>query len=298
VSRVAKGNAPGAEGGGPTALGGAVRVATDPRFSRRRLAVARSRRRKLVLRASVATTIVVGLWAAFWSPLLTVREVRVTGGKHTTSAEVASVAGLDSSDNLLLLSTSDVAAAAETLPWVRSAEVDRKLPGTVRIKIVERRPAAVLSSGNEHLTVDARGHVLTTEAAGDHLVVVTGFDVGMMEPGDVIDAPEARAALAAWASLPRSLRRNVHAIFAPTVERLTLVMSGDLLVRYGAADHLEAKNEVLMALLARLRQRGTTAAYVDVRVPTSPAISPVTAAPTPAPVASPAPSPSPEQGQD
>jgi cell division protein FtsQ len=282
----------------------AERVATDPRFSRRRLAVERSRRRKLLLRASVATTIVVGVWAAFWSPLLAVREVRVTGGKHTTSAAVAAVAGLDSSDNLLLLSTSAVAAAAETLPWVKKAEVDRKLPGTVRIKVVERRPAVVLSSGTDELTVDARGRVLTAGAAGHRLPVVTGFDVGTVEPGDVIDAPEARAALAAWDALPRSLRRNVHAIFAPTIERLTLVMSGDLLVRYGAAEHLKAKNEVLKALIARVRQQGITAAYLDVRVPTSPAISP--AIPTPAPVAaplptptpSPTPSPSPERKKD
>lgn len=271
------------------------RVATDPRISRRRATVERTRRRRLLLRASVAVAVVVGLWTAFWSPLLTVREVRVTGAQHTTSADVAAVAGLDSSDNLLLLSTADVGKAAETLPWVKKADVDRMLPGTVRVRIVERRPALVVALDTRRFTVDARGHVLAVGRTDPGLVALAGFESGPLEPGDQIDAPEAVASLRVWRSLPRSLRKNVHALFAPTVERLTLVMDGDLIVRYGAAEELVAKNNVLIALLARLRAQGRTAAYVDVRVPTSPAIAPAAIAPLapPAPVASPSPTPSP-----
>jgi cell division protein FtsQ len=257
------------------------RVATDPRISRRRATVERTRRRRLLLRASVAVAVVVGLWTAFWSPLLTVQEVRVTGARHTTSADVAAAAGLDSSDNLLLLSTADVAKAAKTLPWVKSADVDRMLPGTVRVRIVERRPALVLSLDTRRFTLDARGHVLAIGRADPGLVALAGFDAGSIEPGDRLDEPEALAALRVWRSLPRGLRKDVHALFAPTVERLTLVMDGDLIVRYGAAEQLAAKNKVLIALLARLRAQGRTAAYVDVRVPTSPAVAPGTPAAVP-----------------
>ena len=62
-------------------------------------------------------------------------------------------------------------------------------------------------------------------------------------------------------------------IFAPTVERLTLSLEDGTLVRYGAAESLAAKNEVLLSLLAELAREGTQAAYIDVRVPTSPAVS-------------------------
>ena len=50
-------------------------------------------------------------------------------------------------------------------------------------------------------------------------------------------------------------------------------MSDGTQVRFGAAESLRAKNEVLVALLAQMRGEGRTAGYIDVRVPTSPAIS-------------------------
>ena len=49
-------------------------------------------------------------------------------------------------------------------------------------------------------------------------------------------------------------------------------------VRYGAARSMRAKNQVLAALLTELRAEGGAASYIDVRVPTSPAVS--NAAPT------------------
>src|SRR5687768_4599839 len=133
------------------------RVATDPRMRRRRKSVARTKRRRVL--SGAGTILAVGMigWVALGSPLLAVDEVKVVGARHTTSAEVAAAAGLGSEDNLLLMSTEDVEAKAETLPWVRTAEVDRMLPGTVRVRITERIPAMVVSLGAAQWTIDARG---------------------------------------------------------------------------------------------------------------------------------------------
>jgi cell division protein FtsQ len=250
----------------------ARRVATDPRFSRRRKAVARSRRKAAFVRLSVIVAIAVAVWAAFFSPLLAVRAVKVVGARHVSSAEVARVAHLDESDNLLLLSPSEIARRVQMLPWVKSVDVDRALPGTVRVKIVERKPALALSLGAARWIIDAQGRVLRSGAPSS-LPTLAGAEVSGVEPGAELATPEIDGALKTFRSMPRSLRARLGAIFVPSPERITLSLSDGTQIRYGSAHQLKAKHKVLKALLARLSARGVTAAYIDVRVPANPAVS-------------------------
>jgi cell division protein FtsQ len=251
-----------------------ARVHTDPRFSRRRRTIARSRRRALVARLAAVLTVAALVWAAFWSPLLQVRAIKVTGAEHTSVRQIAEVAGVSEGHNLLLLSTGEIARRTETLPWVRRAAVDRKLPGTVRVRIVEREPALTLSVGPRRWTLDAAGRVLQEGAAPGARPVLAGIEVAHVAPGARLRSPEARGALAALRSMPRALRSRVSAVFAPTAERISLSLDTGVLVRYGAAERLDAKNSVLVAVLRRLASTGGAAAtaYVDVRVPASPAV--------------------------
>jgi cell division protein FtsQ len=276
-----------------------ARVATHPRFTRRRRAVARSRQRRLLVRASVAFGLIAAVWAAFFSPLLRVRAIDVVGAEHTASRDVVAAAELTGSDNLLLLSSDEVVAGVAALPWIRSAEVDRMLPGTVRIRVEERRPSLVLSLGAARWTVDSTGRVLESGESTPGLPVLAGIQVGTVAPGVDLKTAEARGALQVWRSLPAAMKKDVEAIFAPTIERTTLALAGGTQVRYGAAEDVAAKNEVLRALLAQLAAEGDVANYIDVRVPSRPAMSqqipvesgaaggsadaPVSPLPTPAP---------------
>ena len=232
------------------------------------------------------------LWTLLWSPLLAVRRVTVVGSRHVAADAVVDATELDGSGrNLLLLSTEDVVQRVEGLPWVKEAEVDRMLPGTVRVTVTERKPALVLSLGAARWTLDARGNVLEAGEARRGLPVLAGVEVGRVQPGIKLLTEESEDALRVFRSLPAVMRARVSGIFAPTRERITLSLDQGTVVRFGPAEQISDKLKVLKALLARLRSEGRTTAYIDVRVPTSPAIS--TAAPEPAGSAQASPQPSP-----
>lgn len=275
-----------------------TRTRTDPRISRRRRAVARTRRRKLAVRAGVVLVLALLAYAAFASPLLAVRSIKVRGSQRVDAAAVARAAHLGTSDNLLLLSTASVESAVARLPWVKEVEVTRKLPGTLRVTIVERRPALVLALGAARWTVDRDGRVLDAGVAGKELPMLAGVTVDDVKPGARLASPEVKDALKAFRSLPPGLKSQVEAVFAPTLERITFLMSGGIQVRFGAAEQLASKNAVIKVLLARVRAGGGATNYIDVRVPTSPAVSTVAeqgSAPAPTAAASPSPSPSPSR---
>lgn len=268
------------------------RVRTDPRISRRRKAVARTRRRRIAGSFLGLTLLGVGIWAAFWSPLLAVGRIQVAGARHTTAADVRAAADLGADDNLLLVSTGSVAAAVEELPWVADAEVHRKLPGTVRIKVEERKAALVVTIASGTWTIDEAGRVLEEGAVTDGMPTLTGAVLGALEPGEQIHADEVRAGLEVWASLTKKVRADVASVVAPARERIALALQDGTIVRYGGAEHLKAKNEVLGALLERLESEGRAATYIDISVPGSPAVGPAPSAATPgATTATPAPTP-------
>lgn len=270
----------------------AARLETDPRIRTRREMIERSRRRRFLWRAGALALCGLIAWIAFWSPVLSVRRVRLLGAKHTQDAELIEAAGLDRSDNLLLVSTDEIERAAESLPWIARAKVRRVLPGTLRVRVVERKPAMMLrldaGSGRSGWLLDADGRVLARSRKTKGLPVLAGMSVAAPEPGAVVGSDAVRSALRAYAAMPRGLRRKVVAVFAPTEERLTFTMRDRTLVRFGAAENLAAKNAVLRSVFAELRAQGRVAAYVDVRVPASPAVSqqaPPDALETPAPTA-------------
>jgi cell division protein FtsQ len=255
------------------AHGAAERVPTDPRLSRRRRAVARLRRRRIAARAVAGCALLAALWLALWSPLLRVRSVDIVGGRHTTAADVARAARLSSADNLLLLSTGDVATMTEGLPWVLSAKVERRLPGTLKVSVTERDPELILVTKSGHWTIDERAHVLAPGRKGSDLPVLRTRASESASPGEVVSHPGARAALRAYRSLRRGMRRRVEEVFARSPERIGFRLEGGTLVRWGGAERPRAKRAVLRALFDRLAREGRTMAYVDVSVPESPAVS-------------------------
>ncbi len=228
-------------------------------------------------------TVAALVWVAFWSPLLNVSKIQVVGARNSSPEDVRGATGLGYDDNLLLVSTGEVVEQVRDLPWVRDARVDRKLPGTVRVRVFERTPALVLSVGSGRWTIDAAGRVLegTRGAASKKLPTLSGTEVASVQPGDELSEPALTGALKAWRGLPKKLRARVTAIFAPTVERITFALDDQTIVRYGAPEHLNGKNSVLSALLRQLSAQGRRVSYIDVRVPTSPALGPPVTAPPP-----------------
>lgn len=267
-----------------------TRVHTDPRISRRRRAVERSRKKRLLTRSTAAVIVALMVWGAFFSPVFAVRNVKVVGGRHETGSEIAAAASLSRSDNLLRLPTAEVAAAAEGLPWVKSATVDRVLPGTLRVKVVERDPFMLLSLGAAGWQIDSTGHVLApAPKKGPHLPILEAVQAANISPGTRLHTPEVKAVLRVFRSLGRRLRARVAAVLAPSVERVTLSLRDGTAIRYGAPEDLNDKNRALSAVLARLKAEGRTPSYIDVRVPSSPAVSLAAAIAPTAPAASPAP---------
>lgn len=109
---------------------------------------------------------------------LSVQEVLVYGRDATRPIELLAALGIGRGDPILML---DPAAARDrivSLPWVRNAWVQRRLPDTVLIRIEERRPLALWQNEQRLTLIDDEGEVLGEGevAAFSGLPQVVGVD--------------------------------------------------------------------------------------------------------------------------
>ncbi len=106
-------------------------------------------------------------------------------GRNRTAAD-AVLAALDVRRGLPLLAFDPEAAKdrLERLAWVRAAGVERRFPGTILVRLAERRPLALWQQGGILALVDDTGAVITRERIerfGD-LPIVVGADAPKQAP--------------------------------------------------------------------------------------------------------------------
>ncbi|MBC6447699.1 cell division protein FtsQ/DivIB [Actinokineospora xionganensis] len=203
-----------------------------------------TRRRYLVRRATVLGSflgVIALVYVVLFTSVFGVRGVEVFGTTVLTHDDVRKAAAVEAGSPLVRLDTDEIAARVAALPRVRSVDVRRSYPVTVRITLVERTPFAVI-----------------TKPDGVHLVDVDGVDFGVVPvapPGlpqlAAADPPTIKAAVTVLAAVPDPLRPQVASVSAETVGNVKITLADGRLVKWGSAEHSDRKAAVLGPLLTQ-----------------------------------------------
>ena len=145
------------------------------------------RRRNFVRRAAQLGLVALAASALFWVGHLTVRyahsadafairDIVIEGNRQLGDIDVRRAARLYAGSNIFELSNEEVRNHLLQHPWIEDASVVRKLPGRVRIQIVERRPVALVALDQLYLVSDD-GAVFKRLGVDDpvDLPVITGI---------------------------------------------------------------------------------------------------------------------------
>jgi cell division protein FtsQ len=109
---------------------------------------------------------------------LVVRQVLAEGRVETTQGDILKALGIRGGEPILAVDPDAARARVEALPWVRSAAVERRLPDTIRVRIVERRPMAWWQKDGKLVLIDRAGEPIPAAppARYSNLVVLVGDD--------------------------------------------------------------------------------------------------------------------------
>lgn len=247
-----------------------------PRIRERRVAVRREAGRRR-LRLLVGLLVIIGSIASGWGATRTsvfdVDRIAVHGADRTTGDVVATAGGLEEGRAMIDIDTAAAAAAIERLPWVRTAAVTRRWPGSVTVTIAERVPVALVELADGWVLADATGRVLAKAspetAVGAPLVHVTAADEQASPPGSVL-APGANAAIAFAARAAALLPDRIRSVTAGE-QGIEVRLDDRTAVVVGPLTDLDAKLTALVTLLDRVDLRGVRT--IDLRVPGAPVLT-------------------------
>ena len=94
---------------------------------------------------------------------LEVQEVRIEGHRNAPLDLVRSAIGAYRGDAILEFSPEEARARLEQIAWVEGAHVERRLPGTILVRLTERQPFAIWQHQGRFAVIDRGGKVVTTE---------------------------------------------------------------------------------------------------------------------------------------
>ncbi len=189
---------------------------------------------------------------------LSVQDIVIEGRLKTPEPLLHAAIGVMPGEPIMTVSITDIRARIESIAWVRSAIVERVLPGTIHIVLNERRPFAVWQNQGKFALIDRAGNVVTdgdVHGLADTLPLVVG-----------IGAPLAASALIdSLAAYPDLVPRMVAAVRVGERRwNLCMTSGADVLLPEGAEPQALAKLEELQtskAILDRPLQE------IDLRLP-------------------------------
>ena len=186
-------------------------------------------------------------------------------GNHILGAEEIYAASQVHTLSVFWIDPKTVKKNVESLPNVKSAQVNVTLPANVRIEVEERQPEVVWQSGEDLWWIDNEGTFVTpkagVEAAAGRLRIVD-TDERKVHANDTIDT-----AIIRGAQIIHEQKPDVEQIYHSEYYGLYYFTPAGWPVILGKAKNIPTKLAVADAMIADLRTRQITPAFIDVRNP-------------------------------
>lgn len=221
----------------------------------------RDRRRRLLVSGILALVVILLLgtgWLVWFSSVLALKQVTVTGTSLLTPQEVTTAAGAPIGRPLARVAEQPIADRVARLPQVQQVKVVRRWPTSLAIEVTERQPAYVIARDDRWLLVDRDGIGFVSLAERPEKLI---------EVQTPLTDPRALAQVAqVTTTMPEELVGQVQRVEMPGPDSIKVMLQGDRQIFYGSGNDAEIKGQVASALV-----RATKAKWIDVSAPGHPA---------------------------
>ena len=187
---------------------------------------------------------------------LKVRQILVEGRARVPAPTVMANLGVHRGMPILGVGVGELRARLEAIPWIESAIVERRLPDTIFVRLVERQPLALWQHNGRFSVIDAKGVVVQDEVGEfANLPIVVGED-----------APAHAESLLLLLATEPDLQKRVTAAIRVGGRRWNLKLDNGIDVRLPEEDAASAWSR-LAALERENKLLSRDVVAVDLRLP-------------------------------
>ena len=228
-----------------------------------------------LLFAVAVVSVIAGMIGLYFSPLLRVQNIEVTGTTVVSAEEVLNLVSLDH-DSMLRVDTNDIAQRVDSLPMVLKTSVERDWPQTIHIDVTERSPWGYWMSGDNLYVIDSEGYVLTGVQADDEAITIHATDAALpLVPGDRVDGDAVFLAQVLVQRVPKAVSTTVTAIEFSAELGLAVETTAGYEVVIGDSQNFDHKLAVWEALEGQVGAEGMSGHVLDLRFGDRPSLQPL-----------------------
>ncbi len=100
---------------------------------------------------------------------LGIDQVGLSGQRFTSDSDIFEAVDLPNAHFLWTFDSAAARARIEELPWIETASINRVFPGSLDIRVTERKPVALWQKGDRLFLIDATGRVLSGVKPGSQI---------------------------------------------------------------------------------------------------------------------------------
>lgn len=256
----------------------------DVKIARRQVIRQRVRVATLAAGLSIGTLFAVYFfwWAGNWSmnrfiyenKAFAVQEIDLVTDGVISPEQLRRWSGVKPGQNLFALDLTRVKRDLELIPAIQSVAVERVLPHTLKVRVVEREPLAQI----QMYLLDAEGFAMlplevyqrsVPVQPSEHCPLITGVNISELRAGRQVDSPQVRAALkflSAFAHSPMAPLVDIARVdvSAPDVLLVTTVQQNE--VTFRTTDFEKQLNRWAL-VFAKGQEQSRQIATLDLSVP-------------------------------
>ncbi len=244
--------------GAPKALRGEM-LLDD--YDRRQL---RRRKERRMIGVAALICLVSASIGLYFSPILRVQHVEVTGTSALNPDDVATLADIRG-DSMVSSTFTGAEARVAALPQVRSVQIQRQWPDTIEIAVTERAPWATWTAGATPYTIDETGVVLATTAADSGPIIHAPASAGPLQPGDQVDADALALTYSLVEQVPAQLGVNLTEIDWSTNSGVTVTTDAGYKVVFGDSANTQYKLAVWQGVETEFGRDSMAGHVLDLR---------------------------------
>ncbi|NDF11699.1 MAG: FtsQ-type POTRA domain-containing protein [Proteobacteria bacterium] len=97
---------------------------------------------------------------------LSIQNVYIMGQKNVRMEDIKKALDIEQGQPIFSVSLGELKSRIETVGWIKEARIERELPSTLHITLIEREPVAVWQYQGKVKLVDREGAIITEGTAG------------------------------------------------------------------------------------------------------------------------------------
>lgn len=137
----------------------------------------------------IVLALIIGAIIVIYSPMFNIKSIEVEGNERLSKDKIIEISGLKNDVNMFKYTKIQIANSLTKNAYIESAEVTRKLPGTIGIKVTERHPTYMLQFADSFVYINNQGYILEISNERIDTPIIVGFktDLNNIKPGNRVD---------------------------------------------------------------------------------------------------------------